>query len=439
MKLGFNTNEKTTTSVLVGRLGNSIASTSRIFKYYNKKYLDLNISFNHIFNNLGIPSIQPQSQIFTPYHILNNNQLSINEIPNELQNSNITPINPINSNKLLKAIKPILTGPFSPSQIKTAYSINSITPLKGIRPVIITIITAFNNPYLVNDVKAFGNLFGLPPCNLKIYNFSPYFVPNWAVETTLDVQWAYAINPYAEIRVIQARTSNWADLFNAINFANNKNNFSPAINTDIINMSWGTPDKGNFSAYNNYFNNTNTIYVASSGDNSVVSFPSACTNILAIGGTSLNLLSNYTRSTEKVWSRSGCGLSSSFNKPIYQPNINNNTRRITPDCCCVADPSTGCYVVLNSKLYSIGGTSLSAPIYAGMLSILTQNRLNQQKSTFTSVAEKINSIQPILYKNTTSFFDVISGSSSSYTAKQNFDIASGLGVCNLNSIIQQIN
>ena len=153
MKLGFNTKGKTTTSVLVGKLSNSIASTSRIFKYYNKSYSDLNTLFNHIFYNLSIQNQpQPEPQIFTPYHILNNNELSISE----LENNNNTQIVPVISSKSLKAPQTILTGPFTPSQIKAVYSINPISPIKGIRPVIITIITAFNNPYLVNDVKAFG-------------------------------------------------------------------------------------------------------------------------------------------------------------------------------------------------------------------------------------------------------------------------------------------
>ena len=288
----------------------------------------------------------------------------------------------------------------------------------------------------MNDVKKFGEIFKLPPCKIKIYNFSNTFNSNWAVETTLDVQWVYAINPYAKIRVIQAASSSFSNVMNAIKFSNNKNNFNSKRNTDILNMSLGMPDNGSFSSYNSYFTNNNTIYLASSGDNSRVIFPSSCTNVISVGGTTLNLNNNNTRFSEKVWKSAGCGYSKSFIRPSYQPKLSNNNLRITPDISCVADPGTGCYVVLNQKLYSIGGTSLSSPIYCGILSLLTQQRLNNNKYTYTSVSNKYNSIQPLLYQNKNIFFDITKGSSSSYNAKPGFDVASGLGVINVEKLLQ---
>ena len=230
-------------------------------------------------------------------------------------------------------------------------------------------------------------------------------------------------------------------MLKAIDFANNKNNFSPKIDTDILSMSFGSTDNGGLAGYNNYFTNSNTIYVASSGDTSKVSFPSSCTNVLSIGGTSLNLNSgDNTRNSETVWNGSGCGYSKSFSKPYYQPSINNNNKRISVDVSCVADPRTAGYIVINGKLYSVGGTSLSAPIYAGMFSLLQQNRLNNRKTTYTSVLNKSNSIQPLLYNNSnkTCFYDVVSGSSGGFAATTGFDVPSGLGVFNMNNIIQNL-
>lgn len=428
MKLSFNTtgnnqtNGRTTRSILLGKLRNTLASTSRKFKFCNTNSPDLNVTFNCVFNGLYNPS---NIDNFVNYHILNDNEISIDILIEDNLEEDSTGIIPLN--------KAILFGPFTPSQIKKAYSINTIIPMNNIRRPIVTIISAYNNPYLVRDVTRFGEVFGLPKCNLKIWNFSRYFSTGWAVETTLDVQWVYAINPYAEIRVILAASSSWNDMFNAVNFANNKKNFSPAIDTDIISMSWGTTDNGGLTGYNSYFSNPNTIYLASSGDSSRVSFPSSCTNVVSIGGTSLNLNSNLTRASEKVWGSAGCGLSKSFTKPSYQPIINNNTSlRITPDISCVADPNTACFIVINNRLYSVGGTSLSSPIYAGMLSLITQNRLNNKKTTYTSVTNKANSIQPLLYNsnNFDCFFDITQGSSGSNQARVGFDSASGLGVMN---------
>ena len=454
MKLGFNssgnnqTSNRTTSAVFLGKLRNSAGSITRKFKFCNNNSNDMNSTFNCVFNNSNNNSSDNLNIEFQTYHILNNISNEVLNLETVDLNTEITDLNEETANlneendtdfkTFTESFRGPVIGPFTPLQIKNAYSISNILPVKGIRAPIVTIITAFNNPYLLNDVKKFGEIFKLPPCNIKIYNFSNTFNVGWAIETTLDVQWVYAINPYAEIRVIQAASSNFSNIMNAINFSNNKNNFNPKIDTDVLNMSFGMPDNGSFSSYNNYFTNNNTIYLAASGDSSIVSFPSSCTNILAIGGTTLKLNNNNTRFSERVWKSSGCGYSKSFIRPSYQPKLSNNNSRITPDVSCVADPGTGCYVVLNQKIYSVGGTSLSSPIYCGILSLLTQKRLNNNKYTFTSVSDKFNSIQPLLYQNNSNFFDITEGSSSSYNASKGFDIASGLGVVNVEKLLQSL-
>jgi len=426
MKLGFNTtgniqtSGRTTPTVFLGKLRNTVASTTRKFKYCNKQSPDLNMTFNCVFNGLYQPIDQPIDQSFDTYHILNG------EVPLEEDNNNTY------------STKALVSGPFTPSQLRTAYSVPTILPNNSVRRPIVTIISAFRNPYLINDVKTFGRVFKLPACDLTVVNFSNRFVPNWATETTLNVQWVYAMNPYAKIRVIQAASSSWSDMTKAINYANNKRNFNPSIDTDIITMSFGSKDNGDKRFFNQTFSNTNTIYLAASGNSNVVSAPASCPNVIAVGGTSLYVNGNLTRASERVWNKTGCGFSLSFSKPYYQPSFTSN--RMTPDVCCVGDPNTGCLVVLNGKGYSIGGTSLASPIYAGMLSLVIQNRLNRKQSTYTSVQNNSNTIQPLLYNksNENCFFDVIEGSSGIYTAQVGFDIASGLGVVNCNQLINNL-
>ncbi len=432
MKLGVNmlgnnhSNRRITNSVLLGNLRNTIASTTRKFKYCNKNSPNLNGTFDCVFDGTKPENIN--LGVFEVYHILNYQEIKLEDIIDELpEESNIS-------------TKSIVTGPFTPNQIKKAYSISNIIPLSGVRRPIVTVIAAYNNPYLPRDIAAFGRVFGLPNCNYTIHNFSRRFSPNWAVEVTLNVQWIYAINPYTQIRIVLAASDSRKDMLNAVSFANNKNNFRPALDTDIMSMSWGTEDVGNLAAYNNYFTNPNTIYVASSGNSNKVSVPSCCTNVLSIGGTSLNINHSFNRVSESVWNKSGAGYSKSFTKPLYQPTISSSNKRISPDFGCVADPNTPCYMIINNKAYTTGGTSLAAPIYAGMLSVLTQNRLNNKKSTYTSVANNFNSIQPLLYNsnNMDCFFDITQGTTSIYNATTGFDVASGLGVLNLYSALQKL-
>lgn len=416
------TSGRTTTSVLLGKLQNTPGSTSRKFKFCNANSSDLNITFNCVFNKLDYNST------FDNYHILNPQEISIEDINDELPTEEST------------GSKSILYGPFTPNQIKQAYSINNIIPLKNIRTPIVTIVAAFANPHLARDIAGFGRVFKLPPCDYTIHNFSRVFSPNWAVEVTLNAQWVYAVNPYAKLRIVLAASSSTKDLLNAVNYANNRNNFRPAIDTDIMSLSWGTEDIGNMSVYNNYFTNPNTIYVASSGNSSRVSVPSCCTNVLSIGGTSLNLNSSFNRVAERVWGKSGCGFSKSFNKPYYQPTLSTNNKRISPDFSCVADINTPCFIIINNKGYTVGGTSLAAPLCAGMLSVLTQNRLNNRRFTYTSVANRYNSIQPLLYdsNNTNCFFDITQGSSGGFSSTSGFDLASGNGVLNVDNMVKKL-
>lgn len=432
MKLGFNasgnnqTYRRTSTAVFLGNLRNTVASTTRKFKYCNKTSSDLNVTFDCVFD--GYQPENFNTNEFEVYHILNYEAIHIEDIVDELPEENeiIT--------------KSVLRGPFTPTQIKKAYSINNIIPLTNTRRPIVTIVAAYNNPYLPRDIDGFGRVFGLPKCNYTIHNFSRGFSAIWAVESTLNVQWVYAINPYAQIRIVLAASHGTNDMLNAVRFANNKNNFRPPIDTDIMTMSWGTADTGKLSSYNNYFTNPNTIYLASSGNNNKVTIPSSCTNVLSIGGTSLNINTAFNRLSESVWSKAGCGYSSSFSKPIYQPTISSNNKRITPDFGCVADPNTPCYIIINNKGYTTGGTSLAAPICAGMLSLVTQSRLNNRKFTYTSVANKYNSIQPLLYNtnNSDCFFDVTQGKSSIYSAAPGFDIASGNGTLNVANLVNKL-
>ena len=166
MTLGFNTNGnsqtngRTTNSVLLGKLRNSIGSTTRKFKYCNSNSPDLNFTFNCLFNGQYNPGI-----FFENYHIINTEEIPIENITDELPEEL-----PDEVSEKSFLTKSILRGPFTPNQIKRAYSINNIIPLQNIRRPIVTIIAAFNNPFLARDIASFGRVFNLTPCNYKIHN-----------------------------------------------------------------------------------------------------------------------------------------------------------------------------------------------------------------------------------------------------------------------------
>jgi ABC-type multidrug transport system fused ATPase/permease subunit len=196
----------------------------------------------------------------------------------------------------------------------------------------------------------------------------------------------------------------------------------------------------------NYFNNPNVCYFAASGDANTTSYPSVASNVISVGGTRLALNSDWTRNNETPWIYAGSGYSVSCPKPYYQPTLpsnRNNKRRMIPDVTGVAAPGTGAIIIVNGSAYSVGGTSLSCPIMAGIVSLAIQKRINTNKSNLTSVMNVLSNsikLQPLLYNksNKNIFHDIVRGKDGIYSATPGFDLASGLGAINCQNLINVI-
>ena len=282
----------------------------------------------------------------------------------------------------------------TPAQISTAYGLNKIVGATGAGETI-AIIDAYGDPNIGADLKAFDKAFGLadPTLNVVSQTGSTTSLPvsdaGWALETSLDVEWAHAIAPGASILLVEASSASLSDLMTAVNYARTQ----PAVTT--VSMSWGASDQYLGAAVENQFNSTFTTpvghagitFVASSGDNGGgqgADWPAASPNVLSVGGTTLalNSLGTYPTTTgaETVWSGSGYGVSYNSSEPSYQKSVVSAQGRSTPDVAYNASPNTG-YAVYDSFTVSgqsgwfqIGGTSAGAPQWAGLVSLIDQAR-----------------------------------------------------------------
>ena len=102
---------------------------------------------------------------------------------------------------------------YSPQEIRSAYQLTSMIDAGfiGVGQTIV-LIESFGSPTLMADLQAFDQGYGLPdPPSVKILAplgtvpFDPATIPDqisWAFETSLDVQWAHAIAPGANIVVL---------------------------------------------------------------------------------------------------------------------------------------------------------------------------------------------------------------------------------------------
>jgi subtilase family serine protease len=114
------------------------------------------------------------------------------------------------------------------------------------------------------------------------------------------------------------------------------------------------------------------IFTASSGDSGYgTSYPAASPYVIAVGGTRLR--PSGTRWTETAWAGTGSGCSSYEPKPAWQHDTG-CARRSIADVAADADPATGAAVYSSVSTggagwFVVGGTSLAAPLVAGMVAI----------------------------------------------------------------------
>jgi subtilase family serine protease len=123
----------------------------------------------------------------------------------------------------------------TPDQIKKIYNLPK-TGGKGT----IAIIGAYDDSSIEKDLNDFSKQFNLPACTSDTDCFEKHKMnatmtsnSGWALETSLDVEWAHAIAPNAKILLIEAKTPSGDNLLKAVDYA--------AERKDVvsISMSWG--------------------------------------------------------------------------------------------------------------------------------------------------------------------------------------------------------
>lgn len=266
-------------------------------------------------------------------------------------------------------------------------------------------------------------------------------------EVMLDIDVAGGIAPGATIVVYFAPNTDQGFL-DAITTAMHDTKYKPSV----ISISWGAPESAwtpqALNSFNQAFQAAAALGITvcaaagdtgsddSVGDGKVhVDFPSSSPFVLACGGTKLTASGNKITS-EVVWhesktSATGGGISDAFDLPAYQssskvpPSVNDKTRigRGVPDVAAVADPATGYAVRVDGANYIIGGTSAVAPLMAGLIALINQQR-----------GRPVGFIHPTIYANPQVFRDITQGDNSTvtgnkgYAATTGWDACTGLGV-----------
>ncbi len=169
-----------------------------------------------------------------------------------------------------------------------------------------------------------------------------------------------------------------------------------------VSMSWGFSEMPNESSYDGYFTTpagyAGITFIAASGDTGTVDYPSASPNVLAVGGTTLNLTGSGTYSSETAWIDSGGGYSQFEPEPGYQESVQQSGTRSTPDVSFDGDPNTGVEVYSTApgstegSWQVVAGTSLGAPAWAGIIAIVDQGRALRGLSSLDGPSQTLPSL-----------------------------------------------
>ncbi len=319
---------------------------------------------------------------------------------------------------------------YTGEQLRAAYGAGKYTG-KGVR---VAITDAYASPYIAQDAAEYAKRNGdkkykagqltqvLPSDYTKTDECG---ASGWYGEETLDVEAVHALAPDANIVYVGGASCYDDDLLDALN------KVVDGHLADIVSNSWGdveaneTPDVA--AAYDQVFQQgavEGIGFYFSSGDagDNVASTgvkqadtPGNSPWATSVGGTSLAVGKNDAYQWETGWgteraplsadgkswtgfpgpytSGAGGGTSKLYAQPFYQRGVVPDSlalanggsvkQRVEPDIAAVADPNTGFLVgqtqtfpdgSLQYSEYRIGGTSLAAPVIAGVQALAQQAR-----------------------------------------------------------------
>lgn len=266
-------------------------------------------------------------------------------------------------------------------------------------------------------------------------------------EVYMDLEILASVAPHATLIVYFAENSSrgWIEAMQAAIF-------DPKHRISVLSVSWGQAemywDAQTIAAIEHLLQMAALLGITvccSSGDRGVfeantqpysVPYPASSPHVLACGGTKLDIRSN-SRSRETVWNdskvsgvASGGGISRLFGLPAFQEAHDVPARfrsaakgRGIPDVAANASAATGYLIWADDTAMSLGGTSATAPLWAGLVACLNE-----------ALGRRIGYLTPLLYrrKRNPGLRKIFEGNNrldgrNGYDARKTWDPCTGLG------------
>jgi subtilase family serine protease len=348
----------------------------------------------------------------------------------------------------------------------------------------IIIVDAYGSPTMASDLALFDRYFGIPaPPSFTIINATGTGatgsggVVGWAIETSLDVEYAHAMAPGANIVLAVGATDNNFDLNAA------EAQVFPRYPGAIVSQSFGDWETDatagtSFADQHKIFERATRMgdtILASAGDAgatwtqytgttspALASYPASDPLVTSVGGTQgnpypggLEVAGAY--GGEATWNEprfdaaTGGAPSILFRAPSWQRGVTGYRTRTVPDVAYDAAINGGVEVILSPNLYLVGGTSVGSPQWAAIFAIVNQARASSEH-------DPIGLANPALYKlgkqqygsaqghqngedSSPAFFhDITTGNNAldstiGFSAKRGYDLTTGWGTPNVANLV----
>ena len=360
-----------------------------------------------------------------------------------------------------------LGGGYAPADIRTAYDIPAQT--SSAKTEILGLFE--QGGYFKSDITTYEKQYKLPAVKItsrSVNGASTAPVANGVdVEAALDIDAGLGMNPAIPQIIIyidgaDSFTVALVDSFNAMAQDNKAKVISVSYGQDEVMQ--GTPGiKAENNALMQLQTQGQTVFVSAGDDGAAgrtgsglhAPDPGSQPLVTSVGGTRLTTVAATQKyASEVVWNdlaqgegATGGGVSSVWTIPSYQvvngtsvavANGGSSTMRNVPDIAADASPFTGysIYSQTEGGWLAVGGTSLSAPLWAGMATIINSDRVAAGQT-------RIGFFNPLLYQlgvTGKGFHDITKGNNGSpgFKAGKGYDNATGFGSLDLGAFLPTI-
>ncbi|AOJ88269.1 peptidase S53 [Burkholderia sp. MSMB0856] len=318
----------------------------------------------------------------------------------------------------------------NPTQFPGIYSVGS-APTAGNTTV--GIIAEGNLTQPVIDLTTFETNNRLPAVPVSVINAgTPSADTSANVEWSLDSQTIVGMSGgVKQINFYVAPSFAWSDMALAINRAVSDNtarvvnmsiggceNWAPTASMDVL-FEMAVAQGQTFSVSTG---DSGSVAYGCSGTS--VQYPASSPYVVAVGGTSLYTNGNGSYGGEMAWDSGGGGSSGFEPIPTWQsnvPQLKGRAFRGLPDLAFDADPNSGAQIIVGGQLETLGGTSLSAPLFAATWARLLSGSCATNPGFAAPTIYSAQATTPSIFR------DITYGSNGAYSAGSGWDFVTGWG------------